>query len=373
MEWQTEDLLYQLALWRIPEIGPARFFAILKQFPQLKDFFDLSFADLYALGFKDETIQFLKKNSLRCAERDFHWQNGRDKHILSFYSSDYPFLLKEIPAAPPLLFVEGDKQCLNDFQIGMVGSRNPSKHGIELAEKFARELASRGLLITSGFARGIDGASHEGALATGAKTIAVMGAGLDIIYPQRHRSLAKKVVESGAMVSEFPIGTPPKAQNFPRRNRIISGLSRGILVVEAALKSGSLITAHYAVEQGREVFALPGSIMQPFSKGCHQLIRQGAKLVETVEDILQELRLPKIVIESTQVIDISMAQDKHQRSVTLTQAQQNLLKCLTFATMPIDSIIERSKLTAQEVIAALLDLELAGIVSAVPGGYQLNQ
>jgi len=211
------------------------------------------------------------------------------RHILTLHDPAYPALLKEIADPPPLLFVRGDPAVLSRPQLGIVGSRNPTPGGRSLAEDFARSLSRCGLVVTSGMALGIDAAGHRGALRGGGTTLAVAGTGPDRIYPARHRDLARAIVEQGAIISEFAPGTPALPSNFPRRNRIISGLSLGVLVVEAACRSGSLITARLAAEQGREVFALPGSIHNPLARGCHHLIRQGAKLVEDIEDIVEEL------------------------------------------------------------------------------------
>ncbi len=214
---------------------------------------------------------------------------GDNRHLITLHDARYPTLLREIDDAPPMLFIQGDPTILNLPQIAIVGSRNPSASGRQTATDFAHFLASAGLAITSGLADGIDGAAHQGALETKNSTLAVTGTGLDRVYPAKHRELAHRIAEQGALISELPPGTPPIPANFPRRNRIISGLSLGTLVVEAAQKSGSLITARLATEQGREVFAIPGSIHNPLARGCHALIRQGAKLVETAGDILEEL------------------------------------------------------------------------------------
>ena len=201
---------------------------------------------------------------------------------MTLHDARYPELLKQIADPPSILFVQGDVSLLAKWQIALVGSRNPSASGRDTAYEFSRYLAQDGITINSGLAMGIDAASHQGALAAGGKTIAVIGTGLDRVYPAKHRELAHEIASTGAIVSEFALGTSPRAENFPRRNRIISGLSLGTVVVEAAVKSGSLITARMAMEQGREVFAIPGSIHNPLARGCHQLIRQGAKLVENI-------------------------------------------------------------------------------------------
>ena len=211
------------------------------------------------------------------------WLSQPGNHVVHFQDAAYPALLKQIADPPPLLFVRGDRDYLAQPQLAIVGSRNPTHTGRALAREFAAHLASFGLTITSGLASGIDGAAHQGAIEAGGTTLAVTGTGLDRVYPARHRDLAHRVAENGALVTEFPPGTAPLAANFPRRNRLISGLSLGTLVVEAALRSGSLITARSALEQGREVFAIPGSIHNPLARGCHALIRDGAKLVESGE------------------------------------------------------------------------------------------
>ena len=230
----------------------------------------------------------------RAADRAIEWLAGTGHHVVTLRQLAYPAQLAASAAPPPLLFVDGDPANLSLPQVAVVGSRQASHHGIDTAFDFGQALAALGLVVASGLARGIDGAAHRGALAGGGKTIAVLGSAIDHIYPRQHRGLADEIRGSGALVSEFPFGTAPLPANFPRRNRIISGLAVGTLVVEAALRSGSLSTALHALEQGREVFAVPGSIHSPLTKGCHALINQGAKLVETVADIVEELReLPK--------------------------------------------------------------------------------
>lgn len=250
----------------------------------------------------------------------------------------------------------------------MVGSRNPSMSGEETAREFARHLAATGLSITSGLALGIDGASHSGALMADGITIAVMGTGLDRVYPASQHALAHEIAQQGALVSEFPLGTQLRPGNFPRRNRIISGMALGTLVVEAAEKSGSLITARLASEQGREVFAIPGSIHNPLARGCHKLIRQGAKLVETAGDVLEELApllsgmQPLPYADDTD--DTGAVEPQHQ----LDSEYQLLLECMGFDPVQIDLLIERSGLTAEEVSSMLILLELEGHVSSAPGG-----
>jgi len=277
----------------------------------------------------------------------------------------YPPLLKEIHDPPFILYVKGNANLLSSPQIAMVGTRNPTPSGKELAYQFAKELANAGLVITSGMALGIDGASHSGALDSGklGQTIAVLGTGLKYIYPKNHQRLAHEIIEKeGAILSEFPINTPPKPHNFPIRNRIISGLSLGLLVVEAALKSGSLITARLSLEQNRDVFAIPGSIQNPLSRGCHRLISEGAKLVENVQDILLELKFRSH--GQPNIFPIS-----RQEPVDLDPTRERVLKQIGYEVTALDVIILRSGLTPMEVSSMLLPLELEGYIQGVPGGF----
>jgi DNA processing protein len=283
------DLQHWLALWHIPGIGPGRFAKLLQRFPDLKHLFEASELELQSLGLKEEVVAAIRNPDWRAVERDLRWAERSGCYIVTVLDEIYPNLLKEIPGAPPVLFVQGQVEVLSLPQIAMVGSRHPSKAGVEVARDFASHLVEAGLAITSGLALGIDSASHRGALEARGKTVAVLGNGLNEIYPAANKKLAQQIIQSGALVSEFPLDLEPLKTNFPRRNRIVSGLSLGTLVVEATLRSGSLITAYLANEQNREVFAIPGSIHHHLARGCHLLIRRGAKLVETVQDILEEI------------------------------------------------------------------------------------
>lgn len=298
------------------------------------------------------------------AEHETAWLAEPNHHLITLSDPRYPRLLREIPDPPAALYVIGDPDLLSATQLGIVGSRNPTPGGSETAHAFASYLTQSGLTITSGLAMGVDAAAHRGALGAGGKTIAVAGTGLDRVYPARHRELAHEIAAQGALISEFALGTPALAHNFPRRNRIISGLSLGVLVVEAALQSGSLITARLAAEQGREVFAIPGSIHNPLARGCHALIRQGAKLVETAADILEELGpMAQITAPARQTDGAG--------NITsgLGVEAMTLLDCLGFDPTPVDSLIERSGLTPEAVSSMLLVLELQGHVVAAPGGH----
>ncbi len=284
--------------------------------------------------------------------------------IVLISSPDYPALLREIDTPPALLFVKGNISALNLPQIAIVGSRNHSVAGQQNARAFARHLAGSGFTITSGLALGIDGAAHQGALETG-NTIAVLGTGVDVVYPRRHQALyADIIAKGGAIISEFPPGTPARAGNFPQRNRIISGLSLGVLVVEAALKSGSLITARLAMEQGREVFTIPGSIHNPNAKGCHQLIRQGAALVETGDDIINELGgMLAYKAEGTKQIAVSNS------TSALDDTASRVLDQLGFDPTDLDTLMTRTQLAPAVLSGLLVQLELEGWVEQRAGMY----
>lgn len=287
------------------------------------------------------------------------WLEDEANSIITLGDPRYPQSLLQIPDPPPLLYLKGRADLLNLPALAIVGSRNATPQGAALAESFARTLSDAGLTIVSGLALGIDAAAHRGGLAGSARSIAVVGTGLDVVYPARNRALAHELAESGALVSEFPLGTGPIAGNFPRRNRLIGGLARGCLVIEAAAHSGSLITARLANEQGREVFAVPGSIHSPLSKGCHLLIKQGAKLVESAQDVLEELHLPVRGLEA------------NPAPASTGTREQMLLNHLGFDPCDIDTLSTRSGLASDAVSALLTQLEIEGIVAAVPGGrYQ---
>jgi DNA processing protein len=300
------------------------------------------------------------------------WAEQPNQHLLTLASDDYPPLLKQIADPPPVLYVRGQVALLSDPQLAIVGSRNASKQGRLTAEDFAQYLAGVGLTITSGLASGIDKAAHEGALKAETKaggpqgtTVAVVATGLDRVYPAANRELAHRIVDTGAMVSEYPLGTQPLAHFFPQRNRIISGLSLGTLVVEAALKSGSLITARTASEQGREVFAVPGSINNPQVKGCHQLIRQGAKLVESGQDILEEL---SPMLQPSLFDEEGFSSPATESSVPKNDVKKGLLKFIEFEPIGLDELAVLSKLPVSDIQSQLLMLELSGDIEALSAG-----
>ena len=359
-----------LTLLHTPGIGPSTFHTLLDHFGSADAVLNASNSELSGLSLKNDTISALNHHEKPDITADLDWASEPEHHIITFADERYPAQLKDLTDAPPVLYVRGDPDYLLQPQLAMVGSRNPSAAGRNTAREFASHLSGAGITITSGLATGIDGASHEGALQGLAGTVAVVAHGLDIVYPAQHQQLAQAISENGAVVSEMPVGTEPQRGMFPRRNRLISALSLGTLVVEAAVKSGSLITARLALELNREVFAIPGSIHNPMARGCHQLIRQGAKLVESVDDILEDLRFraPQITpypIKTHQDTPEKL-KDRHN---TLDPDHQKLLKCLAYEPASIDELVIRSKFSAAEVASILLILELEGIIVCQDGRY----
>ena len=361
-------LHYWLALLRAPGIGAITGQKLLTTFPNISDLFAVTSQKLSDCGLSKKTMDGIKNPRLELIEQDLNWLKDPDHHLVTIQDELYPSLLKEIADPPLALFVEGSPQILATPQLAVVGSRNPSHTGLDNAHDFAKFLAGAGLTITSGLAFGIDAESHKGALAANGKTIAVMGTGLDKIYPATNKAIAKNIVQNGgALVSEYSIATPVKSENFPRRNRIISGLSIGILVVEATIRSGSLITARLATEQGREVFAIPGSIHNPLARGCHTLIRQGAKLIETAQDILEELgplAATTFVAANSKTEEIEEINENK-----LDSEYQKLLEYVGYEATPVDVLVERSGFTASNISSMLLILELQGHIKSTAGGY----
>jgi DNA processing protein len=286
------------------------------------------------------------------ADRALAWEAQPGRRILYLPDIDYPPQLRTIAQPPPVLFVAGVVDTLMHPQIAIVGSRKATATGLDIASRFASELAESGIVTTSGMAQGIDAAAHRGAISRGL-TVAVLGSGIDRLYPARHRTLASEITERGALISEFPLGTAPFPQNFPRRNRVISALSLGTVVVEAALRSGSISTAFHALEQGREVFAVPGSINNPLARGCHALIKQGAKLVEAVSDILEEF---------TELPGINSSAADSSAAVALSKDEAVVLEACGWDPFTVDNLVDITGLTVPEVSAMLLRLELAGFI-----------
>ena len=347
-----------LSLIRAPGLGPAT----------LKPFFDSSSSVSELLSQLRQSSDTRVKKALdgideAQIESDENWLNSSENKLIHYFSPQYPAFLRELPDAPIALFARGDTELLDFPQLAIVGSRSATQGGLVNAGAFAEFLAKNGIVITSGLAKGIDAAAHKGALAANGGTIAIMGTGLDRIYPAEHKQLAHQIADNGLILTEYPPGTGPHPGNFPRRNRLIAGLSLGTLVVEAAVKSGSLITARLASEMGRDVFAIPGSIHNPMARGCHALIRQGAKLVETAEDIVEEL-LPKLSTsekpaDASETLEVSAQIDADHAAI---------LDAMGFDPVTTDQIVENSPFNAAEVSSILLLLELQGHVLSESGG-----
>jgi len=360
----SDDSRAWLALQRMPGMGSRGLLKLLSRIDSPTTLFDANLAQLKALGLPPKCLDYLRQPDWKGVAADMAWLAGAGNNLIKFTDDGYPPQLADIHDPPLLLFTHGDVDYLRQPQLAIVGSRNPSRDGIELAGEFAAWLGDRGLTICSGLAAGIDAAAHRGALGSLAGTVAVTGTGLDRVYPAKHRDLAHQIAANGVLVSEFPPATPPLAGNFPRRNRIISGLSLGTLVVEAALQSGSLITARLALEQGRDVFALPGSIHNPLARGCHALIRDGAKLVETGEHILEEL---------VGALSRRNRQEPVQTAASggagkLAPEYSELLAHMGYEPVSVDQLVQRSGLTAEQVSSMLLLLELEDSVRSRAGG-----
>lgn len=362
---QTTDLAAWLMLSSIPKLGGKKL-SRLATLDSLTNVVQYSTSQLLAVGLTSEQIDYLRHHAPQEADKCLKWlQASTSHHIVTSQCAHYPPLLKEIASAPPLLFIKGRVEALSDPQIAMVGSRNASPDGQRIAHQFARDFVQHGLIVTSGLALGIDGHAHDGALQGSGETIAVLGSGLECIYPARHKKLAERVAASGALVSEFRPYAKPRPDNFPRRNRIISGLSTGVVVVEAAEKSGSLITARYAAEQGRDVFVIPGSIANPSSRGSNQLIRTGACLVQNAQQVLDEIGT---------LVDWSLRQQIAQPDLFAAECDQQLpfaelLANVGVEVTSVDILASRTHIPVHEVMMQLLELELSGHVVAVSGGY----
>lgn len=352
------ELEARLLLHHLPKIGTKRFKQLLKCFGSAEQAL-LSQASWAKAGLPI-SCQSVKYDEAKIhVDMTLKWLDNQNNHLLFWDASNYPALLAELVDAPPLLFISGDPTILEKPQLSIVGSRHSSKPGLDTTYQFAKTLAEAGFVITSGLALGIDAAAHSGALAAKGLTIGVLGSGLQQIYPVSHKKLAAGIVESGgALISEFPLQTAPQASNFPRRNRIISGLSLGVLVVEATLSSGSLITAKLAAEQGREVFAIPGSIHHPASKGCHQLIREGATLVESVDHILENLQ------GWTNINTSNCSQTKQDGHNVVENV---LLKSLYAAPQTSEMLASSLKIAFEQVLIELTELELEGKVTCEAG------
>ena len=369
----SEELLAWLRLTLTPGVGNGAARKLLATFGSAQAIFEQSGATLRQLG-SDKLASVLQSEPPNLAaqlQTTVQWLgSGENRHIATLGDAAYPAALLDIEDPPLMLYMLGvqadrvntaTKTIVNS--VAIVGSRNPTPQGEGNAREFARAFGSAGLCVVSGLALGIDGAAHDGAMQGGGETIAVVGTGLDRVYPKKHLALAHRIARQGMLVSEFPLGTPPLTSNFPRRNRIISGLSLGTLVVEAALKSGSLITARLAAEQGKEVFAIPGSIHSPQSRGCHALIKQGAKLVEVAQDVLEELHLATRTAGDHSGAGMESASDEAPG-----EDDPPLLAALGYDATSLDALQARTGLDTAHLQAQLLELELEGLVARLPGG-----
>ncbi len=363
---------YELALLRAPRVGPVRFSQLIRLFGSAQAVFTAGREAWTAHNVPSSIMDYLACPDWAGVEQDLCWLEQPDHHFIALDDAGYPPLLKQITYPPSALFVQGDVKCLRRYQLAIVGTRRPTASGRQIAFDFAAALAHTGLVITSGLALGVDAEAHRGALQAGGQTVAVLGSGIDRLYPPQHQPLAQQIAGQGALVSEFSPGTPPMADHFPRRNRLISGLSLGVLVVEAGTKSGALITARYATETGREVFALPGSIHNPMARGCHQLIRQGAKLVEQAEDILEELGSLSLAMATLHYpaahSPASAATPHTLPTPELDALSQRVLAAMCTTPISVDALVEASGLTVEMVSSMLTLMELQGIVAATPGG-----
>lgn len=358
------DIVPWLVLIRTPGVGAITAQRIFEQFTSPAAFLDATRDRQAHCGLRTAALNYLQAPDWETLADDLAWLAEPDRHLIPRVDARYPPLLRDLPDSPLALFVLGDPACLAEPQLAVVGSRNPTPSGRDNAFEFARHLVGAGLTITSGLAAGIDGAAHRGALAGRGRTVAVVGTGLDRVYPAEHLELAHAIAAHGALVSEFPLGSRPTPGHFPKRNRLISGLSLGTLVVEATPHSGSLITARLAGEQGRETFAIPGSIHNPQARGCHALIRQGAKLVETAADILEELgQLAHALTAAPRGTEV-----ESPAGPPLDSEYRALLAELDDTPTPVDLLVQRSGLTAETVSSMLLVLELQGYVSSAAGG-----
>ncbi|MDI6781308.1 MAG: DNA-processing protein DprA [bacterium] len=355
--------IHYLTLNMIPDIGPVRFQMLLSHFGNVEDILTASVAEITRVNGIGEKIAqaIVEKRGQVCIDEELKKIEAAKARVITLEDEEYPLNLKSIWAAPPVLYVRG---CLKEddrLSISLVGTRSASSYGRKMADRFAQDLVRYGLTVVSGLARGIDTASHLGAISAKGRTVAVLGCGVDIVYPPENKGLFEQIVQHGAVVSEFPMGTTPESFNFPRRNRIISGLSLGTVVIEASIRSGALITTNYAIEQGREVFAVPGGIDSRLSAGNHHLIKEGAKLITCVEDIIEEIGL------LVQTLKQPPAPEVKKDIEIIDDAEKKVYSLMQDEPQHIDYFIYNSGMSAGQIASILLQLELKGIVRQLPG------
>ncbi len=357
-----DELSAWLLLLKAPSLGIRTLYQALKYFETPQNILTSTQSmRLQSKVFKKATLDWIENANPKLIAADLDWKKQDNCHILTISDKDYPQQLLNITDPPPILYICGDTTILNNSQIAVVGSRNPTPAGVAASKEFSEQLSKQGLIITSGLASGIDANAHIGAISAGGNTIAVCGTSLDRVYPSKHKNLAHQISQCGALVSEFSISTPPIANNFPKRNRIITGMALGVLVVEAQTNSGSLVSARLANEQGREVFAIPSSIYNNQAKGCHQLIKQGAGLVENIQDILTNIDFKK----ANSVPTNNLAREKMQKN---PQTDNILLKYLSYKPCTIDELAQQSSLNITQISEQLLSLELSGQVHCLADG-----
>ena len=356
------ELQYWVSFHRIPGVGPATLLALKEAFGGLRNAWNASPADLRAIGLNDNAARTIA-DSRRTMDppREMDRIHKAGARVLHIDSPEYPRLLREIPNAPAILYIRGSFRPEDELAVAMVGTRKATAYGADMARRFANDFGKSDVTVVSGLALGIDTISHYGALDAGGRTIAVLGSGIDVIYPARNRKLAEAVVNHGALISEYPLGTRPDARNFPARNRIISGLSRGVIVVEAPRKSGALITSSFAADQGREVYAIPGSARSPSSSGCHHLIREGATLVTTARQVLEEM-----------LVDVAKAAVQTRMELPDAPDERALYDLIGAEPRHVNELCNESGIPIQETSGALLALELKGLVRQQGAGFYVR-
>jgi DNA processing protein len=374
-ESPEESALYWIGLGRIEGLGARGALSLVNRFASPAAVYHASLTELEACGLSPQVATAIHaQQGLAAAEKEVGKAGKLKCHVLPLSSASYPPLLRQIADPPLVLYVKGDKDALAKHAIAIVGARRPSAYGSSVAHKLGGDLAQRGLVVVSGMARGIDSASHRGALEANGKTVAVLGSGVDVVYPRENKLLAARIVDHGAIVSEFPIGTHPAPENFPIRNRVISGLALGTVIVEAAEYSGSLITARMALEQNREVYAVPGNITSPQSFGPNLLIKQGAKLVDQWLDVVEEfpasvrMQLLSLAGASETTAPASASGAARPAGPGLSEEEKAVYESLRVDEAAyVDSICITASLPQSQVLAALLNLELSGLVRQLPG------